>query len=95
MTLCPLGAYIVQFQVTQMVHDLREEVVSQRFKDLRQKMVQVGGRHPAATNLNRLFDGTTSLFGFTTVLYNPYKGSELCALVGYKRQVGRRHGHTD
>ncbi|KAJ1367550.1 hypothetical protein KIN20_028484 [Parelaphostrongylus tenuis] len=29
------------------------------------------------------------------VLYNQYEGFELCALVGYKRQVGRRHGHTD
>ncbi|KAJ1360684.1 hypothetical protein KIN20_019713 [Parelaphostrongylus tenuis] len=28
-------------RVTQMVHDLREQMVPQRFEDLRQKMVQV------------------------------------------------------
>ncbi|KAJ1356123.1 hypothetical protein KIN20_013773 [Parelaphostrongylus tenuis] len=33
--------------VTHMVHDLREQVLPQRFEDLRQKMVQVAERHPA------------------------------------------------
>ncbi|KAJ1357245.1 hypothetical protein KIN20_015347 [Parelaphostrongylus tenuis] len=53
------GNYMI-IQVTQMVHDLREQVVPQRFEDLRQKMVQVARRHPAATNLNRQFDRRAS-----------------------------------
>ncbi|KAJ1348924.1 hypothetical protein KIN20_004333 [Parelaphostrongylus tenuis] len=33
--------FVDQYKVTQMVHDFREQVVPQRFEDLRQKMVQV------------------------------------------------------
>ncbi|KAJ1353053.1 hypothetical protein KIN20_009599 [Parelaphostrongylus tenuis] len=34
-------------EVTQMVHDLKEQVVSQRFEDLRQKMVKVAWAAPS------------------------------------------------
>ncbi|KAJ1374333.1 hypothetical protein KIN20_036999 [Parelaphostrongylus tenuis] len=37
----------VNSKVTQMVHDLREQVLPQRFEDLRQKMVQVARAAPS------------------------------------------------
>ncbi|KAJ1366491.1 hypothetical protein KIN20_027168 [Parelaphostrongylus tenuis] len=47
-------------KATQMIHDLREQVISQRFEDLRQKWSKWRGRHPAAANLNSQFDRRAS-----------------------------------
>ncbi|KAJ1362411.1 hypothetical protein KIN20_021945 [Parelaphostrongylus tenuis] len=47
-------------KATQMVHDLREQMVSQGFADLRQKWFKWLGWHPAATDLNSQFDHRAS-----------------------------------
>ncbi|KAJ1364248.1 hypothetical protein KIN20_024299 [Parelaphostrongylus tenuis] len=45
---------------TELVHDLREQMISQRFEELRQKWSKWRGRHPAATDLNNQFDRRAS-----------------------------------
>ncbi|KAJ1371484.1 hypothetical protein KIN20_033446 [Parelaphostrongylus tenuis] len=54
--------------VTQMVHNLRAQVLPQRFEDLRHKVVQMARAAPSCHQPQQLF-GTTALFGGTTSLF--------------------------